>query len=159
MVRTPSIDHRVLDLLPGAAVRHRDLPLSLVSQARPDDLTGIVGTVDKVWVKDDAVWASGTIQLDPNSPLGERMLARTPQPVGVTVESGTIEQRDEKWWHHIDRALGTDHPTMQVHQDWQIAYVALVEQSAWRDAFITIDDDPHVAPSADLTAPGTPTRQ
>lgn len=142
-VRTPSTDHRVLHLPSGEhTVPTATLPLKLITVDGPDDLPTDVGTVEKVWLDGDVVWASGKITLNPDSPLGERMLTRLPHPVGVRTWGGEADMQDHKWWHSIDRFLGNEHPPVQVHTGWTLHSVYLVDEPAWLDAFITLDDSP-----------------
>lgn len=155
-VRAPSADHRVLHLPSGQhTVPCASMPLAVITALDPDESGTRVGTVEKVWLSGDVVWATGKITLNPDSPLGERMLTRLPQPVGVRTWGGQTEEQDAKWWHGIDRLLGNEHPPIHVHTDWTLHSVHLIDEAVWPDAFITLDDVAPPDAHADTVHPHT----
>lgn len=144
LIDLPTADHsrqrRMLALPPLGEVPQRTLPPPLLAPRATDRLTHQVGRVLRMWRQGNDIRACGDIDVEPDTPWGQRLLSGTPQPVGLTLNLGTgMVPRNLHWWDPILRALRLDRPPVLVAHDWTVRSIQLCDTAEWPDAFITLD--------------------
>lgn len=132
-------DGRRLTLPPLGVPEHWRYPLPLTARTAHETIV-VCGTIWRVWRNGNTLRGCGRVETDPDTVWGQRLLTGQPQPIGLSLSHAQCRDCNAAWWHPLARCFGAQLPKTRCFHAWHIKGAMLPDESAWPDAYITLDD-------------------